>query len=180
MAAENDGGSNPASDAAKAVAVGTVTGAAVTGATAAGATTALGAVGFSSTGVVAGSIAAGIQSSMGSVAAGSWFATATSMAMGGTAVLPFAVAAGAIAGTGAGLGFGGYKLEQYFGEKNAKEATEEVVLQRYSCALVSNILLQGHLYITENNFIFYSNLFGYVPISNRNIFLLKTSAWQFS
>ena len=65
MAPGNDGGSNPASDAAKAVAVGTVTGAVVTGATAAGATSALGAVGFSSTGVVAGSIAAGIQSSVG-------------------------------------------------------------------------------------------------------------------
>ena len=32
------------------------------------------------------------------------------MAMGGTAVLPFAVAAGAIVGTGAGVGYAGYKV----------------------------------------------------------------------
>ena len=32
----------------------------------------------------------------------------------------------------------------------------------YSCALVSDILLQGHLYITENYFAFHSNVFGYV------------------
>ena len=32
----------------------------------------------------------------------------------------------------------------------------------YSCALVSDILLQGHLYITQNYFAFYSNVFGYV------------------
>jgi len=32
----------------------------------------------------------------------------------------------------------------------------------YSCALVADILLQGHLYITKNYFAFYSNVFGYV------------------
>lgn len=32
----------------------------------------------------------------------------------------------------------------------------------FSCALVSDILLQGYLYITENYFAFYSNVFGYV------------------
>ena len=43
--------------------------------------------------------------------------------------------------------------------KNFKQLpTEEVVLQRYSCALVSDILLQGHLYITENYFAFHSNV----------------------
>ena len=36
------------------------------------------------------------------------------------------------------------------------------VLLGYSCALVGDILLQGHLYITENYFAFYSNVFGYV------------------
>ena len=47
--------------------------------------------------------------------------------------------------------------------KNFKQLPqEEVVLQRYSCALVSDILLQGHLYITENYFAFHSNVFGYV------------------
>lgn len=32
----------------------------------------------------------------------------------------------------------------------------------FSCALVSDILLQGHLYITDNYFAFYSNVFGFV------------------
>ncbi|KAK6643858.1 hypothetical protein RUM43_000121 [Polyplax serrata] len=39
---------------------------------------------------------------------------------------------------------------------------DEKVLNYYSCALVGDILLQGHLYITENFFAFYSNVFGYV------------------
>lgn len=41
-------------------------------------------------------------------------------------------------------------------------AAEEHVLNYYSCALVGDILLQGHLYITKNYFGFYSNVFGYV------------------
>ncbi|XP_076664679.1 uncharacterized protein LOC143366995 isoform X3 [Andrena cerasifolii] len=41
-------------------------------------------------------------------------------------------------------------------------AAEERVLNYYSCALVGDILLQGHLYITPNYFAFYSNVFGYV------------------
>lgn len=32
----------------------------------------------------------------------------------------------------------------------------------FSCALVGDILLQGYLYITQNYFAFYSNVFGYV------------------
>ena len=32
----------------------------------------------------------------------------------------------------------------------------------YSCALMSDILLQGHLYVTENYIAFHSNVFGYV------------------
>lgn len=36
------------------------------------------------------------------------------------------------------------------------------MLNYYSCALVGDILLQGHLYITPNYFAFYSNVFGYV------------------
>lgn len=32
----------------------------------------------------------------------------------------------------------------------------------YSCALVGDILLQGHLYVTYNYFAFHSNVFGYV------------------
>lgn len=41
-------------------------------------------------------------------------------------------------------------------------ASDERVLNYYSCALVGDILLQGHLYITPNYFAFYSNVFGYV------------------
>ena len=37
-----------------------------------------------------------------------------------------------------------------------------ITFSGYSCALVSDILLQGHLYLTENYFAFYSNVFGYV------------------
>ncbi|KAK3930345.1 Protein Aster-B [Frankliniella fusca] len=40
--------------------------------------------------------------------------------------------------------------------------SDERVLNYYSCALISDILLQGHLYITNNYFAFYSNVFGYV------------------
>ena len=32
----------------------------------------------------------------------------------------------------------------------------------YACALVGDLLLQGHLYITYNYFAFHSNVFGYV------------------
>ncbi|KAJ8963744.1 hypothetical protein NQ314_005413 [Rhamnusium bicolor] len=39
---------------------------------------------------------------------------------------------------------------------------DEEVLNRYHCALLGDILLQGYLYITNNYFAFYSNVFGYV------------------
>ena len=32
----------------------------------------------------------------------------------------------------------------------------------YACALIGDILLQGHLYVTENYLGFHSNVFGYV------------------
>lgn len=35
------------------------------------------------------------------------------------------------------------------------------LLNYFSCALVSDILLQGHLFITKNYFAFYSNIFGH-------------------
>lgn len=57
----------------------------------------------------------------------------------------------------------GHRSRQKKFLKNFKQLpAEEVVLQRYSCALVSDILLQGHLYLTENYFAFHSNVFGYV------------------
>ena len=44
-----------------------------------------------------------------------------------------------------------------------KEMTREVKqMPGYSCALMSDILLQGHLYVTENYIAFHSNVFGYV------------------
>ena len=39
------------------------------------------------------------------------------MAMGGTAVLPFAIGAGAIVGASAGIGYAGYKAVKYFEKK---------------------------------------------------------------
>ncbi|XP_058448713.1 GRAM domain-containing protein 2B-like [Malaya genurostris] len=42
------------------------------------------------------------------------------------------------------------------------QVEDEKVINYFSCALVSDILLQGHLYITQNYFAFYSNVFGYV------------------
>ena len=37
----------------------------------------------------------------------------------------------------------------------------------YSCALMGDILLQGHLYVTENYIAFHSNVFGYVTRVSR-------------
>jgi hypothetical protein len=39
---------------------------------------------------------------------------------------------------------------------------QDCLLSGYSCALVGDILLQGHLYVTENYLAFHSNVFGYV------------------
>ncbi|CAG9859306.1 unnamed protein product [Phyllotreta striolata] len=38
----------------------------------------------------------------------------------------------------------------------------EEILKKYSCALVSDFLRHGQLYVTNNYFAFYSNIFGYV------------------
>lgn len=38
---------------------------------------------------------------------------------------------------------------------------DDKLLNYFSCALVSDILLQGHLFITKNYFAFYSNIFGH-------------------
>ncbi|XP_046679290.1 uncharacterized membrane protein C20F10.07-like [Homalodisca vitripennis] len=46
--------------------------------------------------------------------------------------------------------------------RHFKVDPEEKVIDYYSCALVADILLQGHLYISKNYFAFYSNVFGYV------------------
>lgn len=49
-------------------------------------------------------------------------------------------------------------------------ATERLI-DWYNCALISDILLQGHLYVSDNHVAFYSNIFGYktqflIPISD--------------
>ncbi|XP_022258604.1 GRAM domain-containing protein 2B-like isoform X2 [Limulus polyphemus] len=40
-------------------------------------------------------------------------------------------------------------------------SSEEHLINYYHCALVSDILLQGFLYLSKNYFAFYSNIFGY-------------------
>lgn len=61
------------------------------------------------------------------------------------------------------------------------QVENEKVLNFFSCALVAEILLQGHLYVTQNYFAFYSNVFGYVTklliptVSVRNISKEKTA-----
>uniref|UniRef100_A0AAG5CZE7 GRAM domain-containing protein n=1 Tax=Anopheles atroparvus TaxID=41427 RepID=A0AAG5CZE7_ANOAO len=58
---------------------------------------------------------------------------------------------------------GGMSWEQKkFAQHFAQVPDEEAVLDYFSCALVGDILLQGYLYITQNYFAFYSNVFGYV------------------
>ncbi|XP_024945349.1 membrane-anchored lipid-binding protein LAM4 isoform X7 [Cephus cinctus] len=57
------------------------------------------------------------------------------------------------------------KFHRHFAQSSKfcdQVAADERVLNYYSCALVGDILLQGHLYITPNYFAFYSNVFGYV------------------
>ncbi|XP_012536215.1 membrane-anchored lipid-binding protein LAM4 isoform X3 [Monomorium pharaonis] len=57
------------------------------------------------------------------------------------------------------------KFHRHFSQSSKfrnQVAEDERVLNYYSCALVGDILLQGHLYITPNYFAFYSNVFGYV------------------
>lgn len=48
---------------------------------------------------------------------------------------------------------------------------DEKLIDFYNCALVAEILLQGYLYISDNYFAFYSNIFGYktqilIPVSD--------------
>lgn len=50
-------------------------------------------------------------------------------------------------------------------------AADEMLIDWFNCALIADILLQGYLYISDNHFAFYSNIFGYktqflIPIAN--------------
>ncbi|KAK3339570.1 hypothetical protein B0H65DRAFT_511754 [Neurospora tetraspora] len=87
-------------------------------------------MGFGSSGVVGGSIAAGIQGMIGNVVAGSWFATATSAAMGGYGV-PVVAAVGQGVGAAAAFVGGAYatkelRKEQAGEEEEAKDEDGEV------------------------------------------------------
>jgi len=65
--------------------------------------------------------------------------------------------------------------------KYFKELQGEFVTERIGCAFVGDILLQGHLYVTDNYLAFHSNVFGYVtkfaiPLSSvRSITKEKTA-----
>lgn len=52
------------------------------------------------------------------------------------------------------------KFHKLFGDKIKNK--EEKLVNYFSCAFVADILLQGHLYVSENHFSFYSNVFGYI------------------
>lgn len=65
-----------------------------------------------------------------------------------------------------------------------KIADDEKLINYFSCALVADILLQGHLYVSENYFSFYSNVFGYVtklviPISSVTLISKEKTAKMF-
>lgn len=54
------------------------------------------------------------------------------------------------------------KWKKLFGQQILSLNENENLLNYYSCALVADILLQGNLYISENYFSFYSNVFGFI------------------
>ncbi|XP_035210962.1 GRAM domain-containing protein 2B-like isoform X2 [Stegodyphus dumicola] len=51
--------------------------------------------------------------------------------------------------------------DRRFRQRFPEVPQDEKLLNYFSCALVSDILLQGHLFITKNFFAFYSNIFGH-------------------
>jgi len=51
-----------------------------------------------------------------------------------------------------------------------KLTDDEKLINYFSCALVADILLQGHMYVSENYFSFYSNVFGYVTKVSKILF----------
>ncbi|ESA42933.1 hypothetical protein GE21DRAFT_6015 [Neurospora crassa] len=83
-------------------------------------------MGFGSThgGIVGGSFAAAIQGMMGNVVAGSWFATATSAAMGGYGV-PVIAAVGQGVGAAAAVAGGAYATKELRKEQADKEGEGE-------------------------------------------------------
>lgn len=51
------------------------------------------------------------------------------------------------------------KFRKLFGQQ---VALDEKLFNYFSCAYHAEILLQGYLYVSQNYFSFYSNVFGYV------------------
>jgi hypothetical protein len=51
------------------------------------------------------------------------------------------------------------KFQKLFGQQ---VSADEKLINYFSCALVAEILLQGHLYVSDNYFSFYSNVFGFI------------------
>ncbi|EGO59304.1 hypothetical protein NEUTE1DRAFT_145347 [Neurospora tetrasperma FGSC 2508] len=81
-------------------------------------------MGFGSSGIVGGSFAAAIQGMIGNVVAGSWFATATSAAMGGYGV-PVVAAVGQGVGAAAAVAGGAYATKELRKEQADKEGEGE-------------------------------------------------------
>ncbi|XP_031626244.1 GRAM domain-containing protein 2B-like isoform X2 [Contarinia nasturtii] len=52
--------------------------------------------------------------------------------------------------------------QKKFHRRFKQVAMDEELINYFSCAFVSDILLQGYMYITKNYIAFYSNVFGYV------------------
>lgn len=70
------------------------------------------------------------------------------------------------------------KFQKLFGQQ---VGTEEKLINYFSCALVSDILLQGHLYVSQNYFSFYSNVFGFItklviPVSTVSLITKEKTA----
>ncbi|KAK3502891.1 hypothetical protein B0T13DRAFT_524920 [Neurospora crassa] len=81
-------------------------------------------MGFGSSGIVGGSFAAAIQGMIGNIVAGSWFATATSAAMGGYGV-PVVAAVGQGVGAAAAVAGGAYAAKELKKEQADKEGEGE-------------------------------------------------------
>ncbi|KAK3487959.1 uncharacterized protein B0T23DRAFT_219083 [Neurospora hispaniola] len=81
-------------------------------------------MGFGSGGIAGGSFAAAIQGMIGNVVAGSWFATATSAAMGGYGV-PVVAAVGQGVGAAAAVAGGAYATKELSKEQADKEGEGE-------------------------------------------------------
>jgi len=61
--------------------------------------------------------------------------------------------------------------QRRFHQRFPQIEANEMLIDWFNCALIADILLQGYLYISDNYFAFYSNIFGYktqivIPVSD--------------